>query len=164
MSEAAVFHAAGPAAFRLQERTVGTLELSTDPARLQREVIHAYLARSYWAEGIPRAVVERSLDGSLTFAAYEAGAQVAFARVVTDGATFGYLADVFVLESHRGRGLSRLLMEEVMRHPDLTGLRRMVLCTRDAHGLYEKFGFVPPARPQIYMEKHRPGLYLQAAS
>lgn len=135
-------------------------EFSTDPARLQREVIHGYLTRSYWAEGIPREIVDRSLDGSLNFGAYEQGEQIGFARVITDGATFGYLADVFVLESHRGRGVSVLLMEEVMRHPDLAGLRRMLLITRDAHGLYEKFGFVPPARPQGYMERHRPGLYL----
>lgn len=145
--------------FQIQERSVPPFELSTAPERLHRDVIHGYLTASYWAAGIPREVVDRSLEGSLNFAAYEAGAQVAFARVITDGATFGYLADVFVLESHRGRGISRLLMEEVMRHPDLAGVRRLLLITRDAHGLYAKFGFVPPARPQGWMERHRPEVY-----
>lgn len=121
-------------------------------------MVHGFLTRSYWAAGIPREVVARSLAGSLCFGLYEeasagAPAQVGFARAITDRATYAYLADVFVLESHRGRGLGVWLMECVMAHPDLQGLRRWSLVTRDAHGLYGKFGFVAPPVPERYMEK-----------
>lgn len=133
--------------------------VSCDPQRLDLEVIHGYLARSYWAEAIPRQTVARALRHSLNFGLYEWDRQIGFARVVTDRATFAYLADVFVLESHRGRGLSKLLMEAVMAHPDLQGLRRFTLATRDAHGLYKQFGFASLAAPDRYMEIAQPGVY-----
>jgi GNAT superfamily N-acetyltransferase len=124
-------------------------------------VIHDYLSReSYWAAGIPRDVLERAVAGSLCFGVYdEAGRQVGFARVVTDRATFAYLCDVFVLPSHRGRGLSKWMMECVVAQPDLQGLRRFVLVTRDAHRLYERCGFTPVADPTGYMHIHRPDPY-----
>ncbi len=130
----------------------GALSISTDPGRLDRAAIQGFLAGSYWARGIPQEVVDRSIDGALCFGIYEGAAQVGFARVITDRATFAYLADVFVLESHRGRGLASWLMEVVMTHPDLQGLRRWILMTRDAHGLYRKFGFREIADPARCME------------
>ncbi len=133
--------------------------VSTDPDRLDVEAIHAYLTRSYWAEGIPLETVRSSLSGSLCFGLYREGRQIGFARVVTDRATFGYLADVYVLEEFRGRGLGVLLMECVMSHPDLWGLRRFSLVTRDAHALYRKFGFRELSDPTRHMEIARPGLY-----
>jgi len=135
--------------------------ISTDRERLDLPMITAYLARSYWAEGIPLPVVERAVQGSLCFGLYEGTRQVGFARCVTDAATFAYLADVFVLEAHRGRGLARWLMEVIVSHPDLQGLRRFSLVTRDAHGLYEKFGFTPLVRPEGHMEIVRRGVYLE---
>jgi GNAT superfamily N-acetyltransferase len=135
--------------------------ISTDPDRLDLEMITEFLARSYWAPGIPRDVVERAVRGSVCFGLYEGAKQIGFARAVTDRATYAYLADVFVLESHRGRGLSRWLMEVIVAHPDLQGLRRWSLITRDAHGLYEKFGFTPVANPGGYMEIVRRGIYLE---
>jgi GNAT superfamily N-acetyltransferase len=140
------------------------VEISTDRARLDIDVIWNFIRGSYWAEAIPREIMERAIDGSLCFGAFEDAAQVGFARVVTDKATFAYLADVFVLESHRGRGISKQLMQAVMDHPDLQRLRRWSLVTKDAHGLYEQFGFVRPARPERYMEITRPGIYLEAQS
>ena len=122
----------------------GPYAISTDPERLDRALIRDFLAGSYWAKGIPREVVDRSIAGALCFGVYEGSSQVGFARVITDRATFAYLADVFVLESHRGRGLAAWLMEVIRAHPDLQDLRRWILMTRDAHGLYEKFGFGPP--------------------
>ena len=133
--------------------------ISTDPARLDLSVVHGYLARSYWAAGIPADVVRRSIEGSLCFGVYHGAAQVGFARVVTDRATFGYLADVFVLEPHRGRGLSKWLVEVILAHPELAGLRRLLLATRDAHGLYAQFGFQPLAEPARWMEIRRPDVY-----
>lgn len=130
--------------------------VSTDPARLDLDVIHGFLARSYWAEGIPRETVARSLAHSLDFGLYETAgdtwAQVGLARVVSDLSTFAYLGDVFVLEAHRGRGLAKWLMACVMEHPDLQGLRRWVLLTRDAHELYRPFGFTAVGKPERYME------------
>lgn len=140
------------------------VEISTDRARLDIDVIWNFIRGSYWAEAIPREIMERAIDGSLCFGVYEDGAQIGFARVVTDKATFAYLADVFVLESHRGRGISKQLMQAVMDHPDLQLLRRWSLVTKDAHGLYEQFGFVRPARPERYMEITRPRMYLEAQS
>jgi GNAT superfamily N-acetyltransferase len=113
----------------------------TDPSRLDLDVIHGYLTRSYWARGIPRALVARSMAHSLCFGAFAGDRQVGFARVVSDRATFAYLCDVFVLESHQGRGVGKQLMAAIMAHPDLQGLRRLALFTRDAHGLYRKYGF-----------------------
>jgi GNAT superfamily N-acetyltransferase len=134
-------------------------EISTDKGRLDRAAIHAFLAASYWSPGIPEAVVARAIEHSLCFGVFHDGAQVGFARVVTDRATFGYLADVYLLEAHRGRGLARRLVGEILAHPDLQGLRRLLLATRDAHGLYAKFGFRPLAAPDRMMEIHRPDVY-----
>jgi len=126
----------------------GDLLVSTDPQRLNVEAIHAFLSRSYWAAGIPREIVERSIHHSLCFGVFEGAEQVAFARVVSDRATFAYVADVFVLPSHRGMGLGIWLMEVVRAHPELQNMRRWVLATRDAHDLYRKTGFtdVDPGR------------------
>lgn len=135
-------------------------EITTDPSRLDVAAIHDFLSRSYWSPGIPRGVVERALANSLCFGLLLANAQVGFARVVTDKATFAYLADVYVLETHRGQGLAQRLMDEIMRHPDLQGLRRMLLVTRDAHALYARYGFKPLAAPERMMEVHHPNLYL----
>jgi GNAT superfamily N-acetyltransferase len=137
----------------------GDFLVTTDPTRLDVAFIHAYLVRSYWAEGIPREVVERSIANSLCFGAFEGEQQVGFARVITDYATFAYLADVFIIESHRGRGLSKFLMECIVNHPELQGLRRWILGTRDAHALYAKFGFTPLTKPDRFMELHNPEVY-----
>jgi GNAT superfamily N-acetyltransferase len=130
----------------------GADEISTAPDRLDLDVVHGFLTASYWATGIPRATVERSLAGSLNFGLYRDGAQIGFARFVTDGATFAYLADVFVLPDHRGQGLAKWLVGTALTHPALTGLRRVLLATRDAHALYAQFGFTPLARPERFME------------
>ena len=133
--------------------------ISTDRSRLDPEAIHEFLTDSYWAKGIPREVVDRSIEGSLCFGVFEGERQVGFARVITDSATFAYLADVFVLESHRGRGLAAWLMECILAHPDLQGLRRWMLLTRDAHPLYRKSGFRDLAHPERVMEMTFPGIY-----
>jgi GNAT superfamily N-acetyltransferase len=138
----------------------GEFLLSTDPERLDVDVIHGFLTNCYWAKGISREVVAQSIERSLCFGVYDGtDAQVGFARVVSDFATVAYLGDVFVLESHRGRGLSKWMMECVMQHPALQGLRRWILLTRDAHGLYAQFGFTPVKAPERYMELHRPDVY-----
>ncbi len=137
----------------------GPITVDTDPARLDLAVVHGFLAESYWAKGIPLETVRRSIRNSLCFGLYEAGHQIGFARVVSDRATFAYLADVFVLESHRGRGLGKLLMDAVVAHPDLQGLRRWMLATRDAHGLYAQFGFTPLPSPERFMQLHDPDVY-----
>lgn len=134
--------------------------VTTDPARVDVDAAHAYLSRSYWAEAIPKALLERAIANSLCFALLaDDQRQLGLARVITDGATFAYLCDVYVLEEARGEGLGKWLIESVMAHPDLQGLRRFVLCTRDAHGLYAPFGFEPPKNPHIYMEIVRPDIY-----
>jgi GNAT superfamily N-acetyltransferase len=129
--------------------------ISTDRSKLDRKAIHEFLAGSYWATGIPRDVVDRSIQGAMCFGVFENGRQVGFARVITDSATFAYLADVFVVESHRGRGLAAWLMECILAHPDLQGLRRWMLLTRDAHALYRKSGFRDLAHPERVMEMTR---------
>ncbi|WP_400192484.1 GNAT family N-acetyltransferase [Hymenobacter sp. B81] len=132
--------------------------ISPDPARLDVGLIHDYLGRhSYWAPGISRELVERSIRHSLCFGVYDeaTGAQVGFARVVSDQATFAYLCDVFVLEAYRGRGLSKQLMQYIIDYPALQGLRRWLLATRDAHSLYAQFGFTPLAAPPRFMENAR---------
>jgi GNAT superfamily N-acetyltransferase len=142
------------------ERAQDGYLVSDDTSRLDLDVVHGYLTRSYWAEGVPREVVARSLAHSLCFGLYgPSGAQVGFARAITDRATYAYLADVFVLEELRGRGLGRWLVGCVMEHPDLAGLRRFSLVTRDAHELYRPFGFGPLASPERHMEIVRPGIY-----
>lgn len=136
-------------------------EISTDRARLDIRAIHAYLVRSYWSPGIPIEIVERAVNNSLCFGVYEkvSGAQVGFTRVVTDYATFAYLCDVYVLEEHRGHGLSKLMMREVMAHRALVGARRVMLATRDAHGLYRQSGFVVAGSAGNLMEVVRPDIY-----
>jgi GNAT superfamily N-acetyltransferase len=133
--------------------------ISDDPALLDLDVIHGFLRESYWSPGVPREVVEKSVRGSLCFGIYRDAAQVGFARCVTDRATFAWLADVFVLPAHRGRGLSKWLLERIRAHPDLQGLRRFCLATRDAHGLYAQYGFVPLRSPDRFMEIHDPDVY-----
>jgi GNAT superfamily N-acetyltransferase len=134
-------------------------EITCDKARFDIEAIHRFLTQSYWSPGVPRAVIERAIANSLCFGLLLEGQQVGFARVITDKATFAYLADVYVLAEHRGKGLSLRLMEQIIQHPDLQGLRRMMLATRDAHSLYEKFGFKPLAAPERIMEVHNPDVY-----
>jgi GNAT superfamily N-acetyltransferase len=132
---------------------VGEIEISTDSSRLDLDAIHAYLSTSYWGAGRSRELIEKSLGNSLCFGAYDGNVQIGLARVVTDRATFAYLCDVYVLESHRGRGIGKKLMQAVVAHPDLQGLRRFHLVTRDAHGLYEQFGFTALAQPERHMER-----------
>jgi N-acetylglutamate synthase-like GNAT family acetyltransferase len=142
------------------EHRRGEFTLSTDPARLDLEMIYKFLTNCYWAKGIPREIVARSIEHSLCFGVYDdSGMQVGFARVISDFATIAYLGDVFVLESHRGRGLSKWMMECVMQHPALQGLRRWILLTRDAHRLYSQFGFTRIEAPERYMELHRRDVY-----
>ncbi|HET7792148.1 MAG TPA: GNAT family N-acetyltransferase [Rhizobacter sp.] len=138
--------------------------ISTDKTRLDIDTIHGFLTRSYWSPGIPRSVVERAIAHSLCLGLYLGDEQVGFARVVTDRATFAYLADVFVLEAHRGRGLSKRLMQAVQSHEDLQGLRRFILGTKDAHGLYRQFGFGELANPSRMMEILKPDVYRQMAA
>ncbi|HEX2861744.1 MAG TPA: GNAT family N-acetyltransferase [Lacunisphaera sp.] len=134
--------------------------LTDDPARLQLEAIHAYLTESYWAKGISREIVACSLANSLSIGAYDPdGAQVGLARFVSDFATFCYVCDVYVLETHRQRGLARAMMDCARTHPKLQGLRRWHLVTRDAHGIYARSGFRPLASPTAHMERHDPGIY-----
>ena len=135
-------------------------EISTDPARFDLDAIHAFLTQSYWSPGIPRTTVARAIANSLCFGVFWQGQQVGFARMVTDKTTFAYLCDVYVLEAHRGRGVSQQLMDYIMKHPDLQGLRRMMLATRDAHGLYAQFGFTPLSAPDRIMEVLKPNIYL----
>lgn len=133
--------------------------ISTDPAKMDIPAIHGVLTCSYWAEGIDEATVRRSIANSLCFGIFRLDRQVGFARVVTDRATFAYLADVFVIEAFRGRGLSTWLMEVIVHHPDLQGLRRWILATRDAHELYRRFGFTTLATPLRFMERYDSDVY-----
>ena len=134
------------------------VEISTDPAHLDREAIHAFLSReSYWALGISREVVDRAIEGSIPFGAYVAGAQVGFARAVTDGATFAWVADVFVLRTHRGRGIGTQIVEAVLAHPQVRGARNVLLGTADAHDFYIPHGFAPLPQPERYLNLRRPG-------
>ena len=137
------------------------LRIDTRPEAMDLDMIHRFLSReAYWSRGIPRATVERPIAGSLCFGGFLEGAgQVAFARAISDGATFAYLCDVFVLSAHRGRGYAKQLMDAVMGHPPLQGLRRIMLATRDAHGLYAGYGFDAPAHPRTLMEILRPDIY-----
>ncbi len=141
------------------EWTRDEFTVSDDPARLDRDVIEGFLTESYWAKNIPRATLDRSLRNSLCFTLLQAERQVGFARVVSDRATLAFLADVFVLPEFRGLGLAKWLVRCVLEHPELQGLRRWMLGTRDAHGLYLKLGFTPLARPDTFMERHDPNVY-----
>lgn len=137
----------------------GEFVISTDRERLDMDAIHEFLdQRSYWAAGRPRSVTERAFRNSLCFGLYAGQKQAGFARVVTDYATFAWVADVFVLEQWRGRGLSKWLMQVIVEHPELQGLRRWVLTTKDGHGLYEKAGFAALDQPERFMHRfvHRP--------
>lgn len=129
--------------------------ISTDPTRLDIDAIHAALSTTYWAQGRPRALVERSLRHSLCFGLYHGQAQAGLVRVITDYSTFAYLCDVYVLAEHQGHGLGKWLIETVTSHPDLRTLRRMLLATRDAHGLYRQYGFGPLQAPDRWMEIFR---------
>ncbi|HSU91315.1 MAG TPA: GNAT family N-acetyltransferase [Sporolactobacillaceae bacterium] len=141
----------------------GRFLISTDRAKLDVEVIHRFLTRSYWAEGIPRETVIRAIENSLCFGVYNGAEQVGFARVVSDFATFAYLADVFILEPYRERGLGKELIATVMAHPELQGLRRWSLGTRDAHGLYAQFGFTALENPSRMMEIADQEVYLRSS-
>jgi len=136
------------------------IEISTDPSRLDLKLIHDWLTReSYWARGIPFATVERAVWNSLSFGLYADGRQIGFARLITDRATFAYLADVFVLPGFRGQGLSKRLMQTISDHPELQGLRRWMLATADAHGLYAQFGFTALGKPDRIMERLQADIY-----
>jgi len=139
----------------------GPYTISTDKSRLDIAVIHGFLTRSYWAEGIPVETVQRSLEHSLVFGLYKGEQQIGMARLVTDYTTFAYLADVFVLEEFRGQGLSKWLMETIVAYPQLQGLRRWLLGTMDAHGLYRKVGFTELKWPERFMERLFVDVYRQ---
>lgn len=141
------------------EARLGEYLCTDDPARMDIDAIHSYLTRSYWAEGIPRATVEASVRASLCLGVFTGREQVAFCRAVTDRATFAYLCDVYVLEAQRGRGLAKWMLGLLHAHPQLAGLRRWLLVTRDAQGLYAQLGWRPLAAPERHMEIHRAGLY-----
>ncbi len=146
------------------------IDVTSDPARIDRGLVHRFLAeQSSWAQGIPRETVDRAIDHSLCLSAFIGGGQVGFARVVTDRATFAYLCDVFTLPEHRGRGVARALLQAIDGHPALQGLRRFLLFTRDAGGLYARFGFAPLVHPERGMERraadpYRRSLHSQTAS
>jgi GNAT superfamily N-acetyltransferase len=136
--------------------TRGDYTISTDKARLDLDVIHSFLDTSYWAAGRSVATIRRSIENSIPFGLHKGDQQVGFARVITDYATFAWIADVFILEPFRGQGLSKWLMEVILAHPELQGFRRWVLATKDAHELYRKFGFNPLKLPERWMERHDP--------
>lgn len=137
----------------------GSFSISTDKDKLDIDYVHQFLSKSYWAEEIPLAIVQRSVQFSMCFGVYDGIKQVGFARVVTDYATFGYLADVFIDEQYRGLGLSKWLMEIIMGHPQLQGFRSWQLATRDAHGLYARHGFKVPENPERIMRKVVENMY-----
>ena len=141
------------------EAREGDTLVSCDRRKLDLKRIHAFLTRSYWSEGVSRELVERSIEHSIPFGVYAGGEQVGFARVISDRASYAYLADVYIEEPFRGTGLSKLLMRAVMEHPELQRLRRWILGTRDAQGLYRQFGFTELQRPERWMEKAEPSLY-----
>lgn len=144
---------------QVREQTIDGFLFSTDKNRLDLPFIHAFLSTSYWAEGIPIKIVQDAIQHSLTIGVYESGKQVGFARVVTDYSTFGYLADVFIDEKYRGRKLSKNLMTFIFSIPEFKMLRRFILATRDAHGLYAQFGFKPLKSPDRFMELAQPDIY-----
>lgn len=141
----------------------GRFLFSTDRSKLDVDMIHGFLTRSYWAGGIPRETVARAIENSFCFGVYDGREQVGFARVISDFATFAYIADVFIVEPYRERGLGKELMATVMAHPELQGLRRWILATRDAHGLYAQFGFTPLENPGRMMEVADSEAYLRSA-
>jgi len=143
----------------IEEYKNGDYLVSTDPNKLELKVIHGYLSRSYWAEEIPFETVKRSVEHSLCFGVYTADKQIGFARVISDYTTFAYLADVFILEEERGKGLSKFLMECILKHKELQGLRNFSLMTQDAHSLYARYGFKNIPKPENFMAKKIDGIY-----
>jgi GNAT superfamily N-acetyltransferase len=141
-------------------RASSQYEISIDPTRLDIPLIHDFLTTTYWARGIPRAIVEKSIQNSLCFGAYHDHRQVGLARVITDRATFAYIADVFVLPGHRGRGVAKMIIRAILEHPDLQVIRRFLLATQDAHGLYRQVGFQPLEHPEHFMTIGKPDVYL----
>ncbi|MEO5683427.1 MAG: GNAT family N-acetyltransferase [Chitinophagaceae bacterium] len=139
--------------------TKGPYNISTNKAELDIGFIHGFLTQSYWAENIPLETVQRSIDGSMCFGIYKDLRQIGFARVITDYASFGYLADVFIDDNYRGQGLSKWLIEVIMGHPQLQGFRSWQLATKDAHGLYARYGFSIPENPALIMRKAIPDIY-----
>lgn len=143
--------------------TKGDFTISTDKSKLDLTVIHDYLANeSYWSKNIPKERIRKSIANALCFGIYYKGNQIGYAKVVSDFSTMAYLGDVFVLEDYRRQGLSKWLMETIMSHPELTGLRRWILLTSDAHELYKKFGWQPIASPEKWMEIHRPDIFRES--
>lgn len=145
--------------YMIQDWQKGDYLISTDPQRLDMATIHGFLTTAYWSEGIPRETVQRCIDHSLNFGLYKHEQQIGFARVVTDYTSFGYLCDVFVLIPFRGHGLGTWLIETIVAHSELQGIRQWMLLTRDAHHLYEKVGFTPSRSPERYMELRFPNIY-----
>lgn len=133
------------------------IEITTDPSRVDLEVLDTWLNKTYWAEGRPREVIERSVQNSLNFSAFMGGEFIGFARVVTDRATFGWVCDVVVEEKARGQGVGKALMQAIVEHPDLKGIKRLLLATLDAHGLYAQYGFIALPNPERWMAKMWPG-------
>ena len=137
----------------------GEYEITTDKGKLDFDVIHGFLSQSYWSSGIPMDTVKKAAQNAVTFGIYHGKQQVGYARVITDFTTFAYLADVFIVENERGKGLSKWLVETILAAPFLQGLRRWMLATRDAHGLYQQYGFTPLENPDIFMQVNRPDIY-----
>ena len=137
-----------------------TYEITTDASRLDVDAIHDFLSKTYWSPGVPKSKVARAIANSICFGVFLGSKQVGFARVITDRATFAYLADVYILEEHRGKGLAHEVIQKIMQHSDLQGLRRMLLATRDAHSLYARHGFKRLAAPDRMMELHNPSVYI----
>lgn len=142
----------------------GEFSITTDPSAVDIEAVHAFLTRAYWSEGIPAELVARAIAGSIPFSLFHGTKQIGFARVITDRTTFGYLADVYVLEAYRGQGLGRWLVECILQHPDLQTLRRFALVTRDAHSLYRQAGFSALTAPDRHMEIVRQVVYTDSPS
>lgn len=135
------------------------IEISDDKSRLDLNFVHGFLSQSYWAKDIPKSTVAQSIENAWCFGVYLQGQQIGFARLITDYTTFAYLADVFIAPEFQGRGYSKQLMSHIEQVPVFQSLRRVVLCTGDAHGLYRQFGFTNPAQPEIYMERWQPNIY-----
>lgn len=144
----------------MNKKTIAGYRISTNKSDLDFNVIHSFISNTYWAKGIPAETMQKAIDHAMCFGVFtDQNEQVGFARVITDTATFAYLSDVFILDAHRGKGLSKWLVEEIVAHPDLQNLRRFVLVTKDAHGLYEQFGFDAISHSDDYMEKWVPNIY-----
>lgn len=143
------------------ENTLGNFRMNDHSAETDLEFVHKELSNSYWAKNIPFAIVKKATENSICFNVFDGKQQIAFARVISDKATFAYLCDVIVTEKYKAKGIGKALMQFIMTYPDLQGLRRFTLATKDAHALYEKFGFTAPAKPERLMEISRPGLYSQ---